>query len=121
MTNTPNRKQPKSDQALPLMDAADVQAAMREAVGARRFEEAIVALTLLGRDADAAKLGAALHRDEPKEFTAAIAAAVLLPALRARDADLVIACYQQFSPTQAADPVRRDALWHACWRSGRRP
>ena len=46
-----------------------------------------------------------------------MAAAVLLPALRARDADTVVACYQQFSPTQAADPVRRDALWHACWLS----
>ena len=49
---------------------------------AHRFEDAIVALTLLGRDGDAAKLGAALAQDEPAAFTAKVAAATLLPALR---------------------------------------
>ena len=72
-------------------------------------------IQVLGRDQDAAMLGAALHRDEPRQFTPAVAAAALLPAFRSRDVDTVIACYQQFSAEQAADPVRRDALWHACW------
>jgi hypothetical protein len=97
-----------------MADAVSVEEQMRRALSERKFEEAIVALTLLGRDADAAKVAAALGRDEPKALTGAVAAAALLPALRARDAGTVLACYRQFTPQQAADPVRRDALWHGC-------
>jgi hypothetical protein len=105
---------PRAETTLPIAETLSVEDQMRQALAAKKFEDAVVALTVLGRDGDAAKLGAALHRDEPKEFTPAVAAAVLMPALRARDAGTVLACYQQFSTEQAADPVRRDALWHAC-------
>ncbi len=108
---------PRTEEKVPLPSATDLDAAMRDAVASHQFEDAIVALTLLGRDADAAKLAAALHRDQPAAFTPAIAAAALLPAFRARDVDLVLACYAQFSAKDAADPARRDVLWHACWLS----
>src|SRR5262249_4409006 len=103
------------DEPLPLADASDLEAAMRAALSERKFADALLALTLLGRDEDADKLGVALRRDERKEFTPAVAAALLFPAFRARDVDTVVACYQQSSPQQAANPVRRDVLWHACW------
>jgi hypothetical protein len=88
---------------------------VREAVTARRFDEAIVSLTLLGRDADAAKLAGALSRDDLKAFTPKVAEVSVMPLYRAKDVPTLLKAYATMTREQGADPVRRDALWHACY------
>jgi hypothetical protein len=104
----------RTSDPLPLADARDLQAELAEAVSARRFAEAITALSLLGRDADAAKLSAAVARDQPGAFTVQVAHASVLPAFRAGDLPTIIAAMEKLSPEQATGP-QRDALWLAAW------
>lgn len=105
---------PRAAAPLPLGGATDVDEEMRAAMTAGDFAGAIARLVMLGRDADAARLAAALRRDQRTAFTSAVAAAALPAALRAKDPDLAVACFEQFSAAEAADPWRRDVLWHAC-------
>jgi hypothetical protein len=105
---------PKSELELPLKDASDTQALVAAAVGAREYAEAATLLTLSGRDKEAAQLAAAVRKDEPKAFDAALAAAAVLPAFRAGDLALVLACMDAIPPERATG-AQRDALWLAAW------
>lgn len=112
---TLGRAPPRAGSDLPLAGATDVQEEMRRATTEGRFEEAVSLLTVLGRDKDAARLAAALLRDDPAKFAPAVAAASILPLLRAHDAATLVRAYGMLPADLASDPVRRDALWHACY------
>jgi hypothetical protein len=105
---------PAANGELPLEAARDLSELLSEAMGARDFERAINLLAVLGRDQDAARVAAAVARDEPKAFTAPIAAAAVLPCFRAHDRATLVTAYLQLPADLAADGARRDALWHAC-------
>jgi hypothetical protein len=100
----------RTEEPLPLKNAVNVEDSLREALAARNFRDAIVALTILGRDADAARLAAALWRDEAALFTVDVARAAVLPAMRAGDMQTIVKAFGLFTKDEA-DPVRRDALW----------
>ena len=59
----------------------------------------------------------ALCRDDPKAFSPAVAAVSVLPLYRAKDVQTLLKAYGVMSREQAADPVRRDALWHGCYEA----
>lgn len=99
----------------PLQGAIDLEQAVRDAVTARDFPAALHALTILGRDEDAARLAIALMRDDPRAFTAPAAAAAIMPLHRTRRPRELLDAYLQLPGPIAADPVLRDALWHAAY------
>jgi hypothetical protein len=105
----------RSERPLPLQGAHDLTDLLREAVSQRRYEDAIATLTMLGRDGDAAKLAAALQRDDVKAFTPTVAAVSVLPLYRSKDVQTLLKAFGVMDRELAADPVRRDALWHACY------
>lgn len=99
---------------LPLSGVENVEDTLRSAAAGRRFEEVIVAMTLLGRDSDVGRLVGAVIRDDPGSFSARVAAAAVLPLFRSGDTDLIVKCFGTFAKDQADGPLR-DALWHACY------
>jgi hypothetical protein len=100
---------------LPLPGARDLKDELARALRDRRFDLALSAFAILGQDADAARLAAAILKDDPKSFTPQVAAAALLPLARARDARTFFKAYAALSAADAADPVYRDALWHIAY------
>jgi hypothetical protein len=106
---------PRTEATVPLAGAREMSEEARGAVGAKRFAEAIRLLTMLGRDADAAKLSAALLRDDPKSVDVKTAKEMVLPAARARDTWTLVRAFAILPTNEASDGVLRDALWHACY------
>ncbi|MCA9288452.1 MAG: hypothetical protein KDA05_07700 [Phycisphaerales bacterium] len=109
--------QARSEEALPLEGAVEVEQEARDALRERRYLDAIVALTLMGRDEAAARLGASLVASSPEAATPDVLHAALFPMYRAaRDADLQ-AAYSMLDDTRAADPQNRDLLWFSARRT----
>jgi hypothetical protein len=100
------------DVSLPLERAADLEEALRTALAGSRFDQALTALNLLGRDQQAARLAAALLREQPEAVTAGAADAALMPVFRMDDLETFVALYGRLSPGHASSGWRRDALWH---------
>lgn len=100
-----------------LPDAADLDQSMRDALSRGRFAEALALLATLGRDADAARLAAALLRDRPDALTPPAAHAALMPLFRTGDIETMLRLAARLGPDPASttidDPVALDALWHA--------
>ena len=89
---------------------------LRRHVEARQFSEALTALSLLGRDDQAARLASALVAERAEALTAEAADAALMPVFRQGSLDSFIAVYQRLTPEHAAVGWRRDALWHKSHR-----
>jgi len=104
---------------LPLEGATDLDELLRAAASERRYEDAIAVMTLLGRDADAAKLAAALIRDDPAAFSAKVAMVSVMPLYRAGDAASIVKAFGMFARDQADGPLK-DALWQACYTASPR-
>lgn len=114
----------RAEAALPLQGAVDLeetlrglQAKLKSGAAPEDYVQTIVTLTLLGRDEVAAKLAAAVLRENPHVFTAAVAAASILPLHRAHDKETLVRAYAVLPANLASDGPRRDALWHACYTS----
>jgi hypothetical protein len=99
---------------LPLDGATALDEQLRTQLDAKDFAGALRTLTILGRDKDAARLALAILTDDPKSFTPRVATESILPLTRAHDTAGLIKAYAQLTPNLAAEPVLRDALWHAC-------
>ncbi|MEZ6234422.1 MAG: hypothetical protein R3B68_09550 [Phycisphaerales bacterium] len=109
--------QTRSEDALPLDGAIEVEQEARDALRERRDRDAIVALTLMGRDDAAARLAASLVASSPEAATPEVLHAALFPLFRAgRDADLQ-AAYALLDDARAADPQNRDLLWFSTRRT----
>jgi hypothetical protein len=87
---------------------------------ARNFEQGVATLALLGRDADIARLIAALLREQPKDVTPALARVAALPCFRASASTLFLDVAaialgdSPAAPPDATSPLApiADALWH---------
>ena len=100
------------DEPLPLAGAEDLGETVRASLQEQRFADAARALVLSGRDADAARLGAALLKDRPAAIDGDLAS-TLVPALyRARDYETMLAMFRLVPEGHAALPALRDLLWH---------
>jgi hypothetical protein len=95
----------------------DLSEDVRDAVRKKDFELALRDLTVLGRDADAAKLVAALWRDDAASFTPPIARAAIMPLFRAHDPLTLARVFSKLPglADNAPDGALRDALWNACY------
>ncbi|MCE7974691.1 MAG: hypothetical protein DYG92_10290 [Leptolyngbya sp. PLA1] len=96
---------------LPLPDAVDADAGLREALTRSRFEEGLTTLLICGRDADAARLAEALLSQADAPIDAATARLCVLPLARAGRNDLVWRAYARCDRDSQRDPALRDVLW----------
>lgn len=99
--------------APPLPGARNLEETLKAALQAGNFTEAIRTLTLLGRDRDAARLAAAILKEQPSKATTDFAAAAVLPLCRAGMIDEMTRAYALLPVTAASDHALRDALWLA--------
>jgi hypothetical protein len=97
---------------IPLDGSATLDAELREAVQKREFERALRLMTLLARDQDAARLAAAILRDESATLSPEAALYSVLPAFRAQDLDLALSVHQRLSAKEAATTRVGDPLWN---------
>jgi hypothetical protein len=105
--------------ALPLEGAGAVEESMKAAAKEQRYAESAAALALLGRDADAAKLFAAVAREKPEALDGELARAVLFPLFRTGMDDEFLRAYAALPAELAADGAAVDALWHVGRRVAR--
>ncbi len=104
---------------LPLPGARNVEDELREALEREEFAGALAALSLLGRDSDAARLVRALLQERPAAVTPEVAAGAVLPVFRAGDGAgapdtaTLVALYSALPVDAASAPLLRDALWLA--------
>ncbi|MBL9001098.1 MAG: hypothetical protein JNK25_08175 [Phycisphaerae bacterium] len=97
--------------ALPIEGTTPVGADLRELLTAEKFVEGVREMTLLGRDADVARLAAALVDGKPEKMDSPLAAACILPAFRADNGPLVARLFARLNVDSQKDPILRDALW----------
>lgn len=110
---------PRATQELPLADPQSVEEAMRAAARELRYADAVAALALLGRDADAARLFAAIVREKPQTLDADLARAALFPLFRTAMDDEFLRAFAALPTDLAADGAAVDALWHVGRRVAR--
>ena len=101
----------KPDAPLPLEGTADIADEMRQALTAKEMAGAVRALVLLGRDADVARVIAAMVKETPEKITPAVAEAAAVALFRADRLDLLGAMARKADPKSPAIGAIRDALW----------
>lgn len=99
---------------LPLPDAKDADADLREALTANRFEEGLTILLICGRDSDAARLAEALLTRADATLTPGAARLCVGPLARAGRNDLVWRAFARCDRDAQRDPALRDVLWLTC-------
>lgn len=83
-----------------------------EAVKAEDFLRTVRVQVMLGQDAEAVRLAQAVLNDKEEAFDARLAQLASLPAFRARDKDLLVACVLRIDPTTLWTSGIGRALWH---------
>lgn len=112
MTLGPPAKRLEGEKAkLSLEGAEDIEAEFKSSAKAENFGVAIRLMTMLGEDAKAARLSAAIAGDQPEKFTPDVALASLFPLARSGKADVLAAAYAKLDEKTAADSYLKDALW----------
>lgn len=96
---------------LPLAFTQPVGEDLKTLLTDGKFEAGALALKLLGRDADLAKLAAGLLDAKPEEVSAAFAREAILPAFRAGDQSLVQRLFEKLPVESAKTGEYLDALW----------
>lgn len=97
------------DDATGLKDCKAVDATLRDDLTAGKYADALSALVLVGRDADAAKLAAKLRQDKPTEFKGAAAAAAVLPLFRTGQNREVLLAFALADDRDRRNDIIRDA------------
>jgi hypothetical protein len=105
------RPRPRSDAAPALDGTVPVEGELAAAAAERRFADAVRALVMLGRDAEASELAGAVRADDPASFDADLAEAVALAAFRAADSATLAACVSAMGRERAEASGAADALW----------
>lgn len=120
------RQPPRADGDLPLAGAIDVSEGVSALLKEKKYVEAVRALSLVGRDRDAARLLGALLRERPIEPTRELALAGISAAFAAGDFDTLLGAARVIlpeDPSRALKPERdaeadaevRDMIWHVLW------
>jgi hypothetical protein len=105
----------KRTEEAPFEGTTDVGEGLREMLTGGKYAEALNILTLEGRDPQAAQLAQSLIAAKPEAVTPEVAAASVLPLIRAGDNRGVLAAFGKLDGPGAQDPVLRDALWLATY------
>lgn len=100
------------DEPLPLEGTVDLDSELRSAVRGREFARAMRLMTLLARDTEAARLAAAILRDDEAAMTPDAAAYAVGPAFRAEDLDLLARVQQRMAAEEAKRSRAMDPLWN---------
>jgi hypothetical protein len=110
------------DRPLPLAGAVDIEATLADDLKQRRLAEALRTLSLLGRDADAARLLNAIAADQPDALTPDVAMAGALCLYRAPGAEdgalrlgLLVRLLSTVTDRMNGAPELRDVAWHAAF------
>ncbi|MDX9910584.1 MAG: hypothetical protein RBS39_01995 [Phycisphaerales bacterium] len=107
---------PRTDELPSLVGAIDVDERARAAVRAHEYASAIHDFALLGRDEDAARLFAALRKEQPEALTPDLAHAAAPSLFRAPGAsanDDLLFSLMTIARTDPLSPMERDLLWLA--------
>ena len=94
-----------------LEGLVDLDERVKARLGERDFAGVLHDLIVLGRDGDAARLAAALMRDQPESFTAEMARMVMPALQRARRFELMVDCYDRLDEAGRSDGIVLDTLW----------
>lgn len=98
---------------LQIQGAVDLDEHAKAMLKEGAFERALSALTLLGRDKDAARLAIALMQDKPEAFTPG-SALIAVPALfRAGEYVAMLDAYERLDASGRIDGLMQDLLWLA--------
>ncbi len=102
---------------LSLAGAADVQEELGAAVKAKRFDQALRDLSLLGRGGDAARLARAIINDEPAALTPDVALNAVMSVYLAGAPELETfkRVYAALGPEAERHPELKDLAWQALW------
>ncbi len=95
--------------------ASDVEEDLRRALKDERFDDAVGALVVLGRDADVRSLARALLAEKPGALSGAAGAAAVLALFRVGDHETLARVYARLDDDHARDGAPRDALWLAAY------
>jgi hypothetical protein len=96
-------------------DGVTVGADLRELLTAGKYTEAVEALTLLGKDTEAAQLATTLLKEKPSDITPKLAAYAVQACMRNGDNKGVVRMFQKLGPELSKDRVLRDVLWLASY------
>lgn len=105
----------RSSDALPLENATSVDAQLREDLKADKYEDALRALVLAGRETDLARLAGPLLRDKADKLTPAAAELLVLPLFRQQRADDLVSAYALMDKPRMSKLALQDALWHTAY------
>lgn len=100
---------------LPLEGAQALDASLREDLKAEKYDEALRALVLAGRDTDLARLAAPMLRDKADKLTPAAAELMVLPLFRQQRADDLISAFSLLDKPRMQRLALQDALWHTAY------
>jgi len=103
-----NRPKPV-DRSLALAGTVAVGDSLREDLTAGNYADAIDTLVLLGRDADAAKLGIKIRDEKPDAFRGGVAARTILPLFRQGQNREVLLAFALADLKDRRNPALRDA------------
>jgi hypothetical protein len=90
---------------------SDLDNELKSALGERDFSAAARALTMLGRDRDAARLASAILDDPDATITPEHAAASIPALFRDRRFEQVLTAYANLTEEQRQDPMLGDCFW----------
>mgnify|MGYP005846417369 CR=1 FL=1 len=101
----------RTDDGAPLDGVEDLAETTRRAASETDYEALVRSLWLSGRDADAARLAAALLAEQRGAVTPGFARCALFSVFRAGADSVFLDLYARLTPDDAADGAARDALW----------
>ena len=94
-------------------ELTDLDGSLKDALAERDLARSVGILTLLGRDADAARLAIAALDDEDTLFSPELAAAAIPALFRQSKHDRVVDAYARLDEDDRADPLLGDCFWYA--------
>ena len=108
---TLTRTGPDSESELPLEGVEPLDASMSAALKSGDYPDAVRQLVMLGRTADAVRLGNALTKDDTKVVDPETAAELAPAAFHEGAFDLLIACASRLPPKRCQERGVTDLLW----------
>ncbi len=100
---------------LPLENTQAVDANLRDDLKGEKYEDALRALVLAGRDTDLARLAGPMLRDKADKLTPAAAELLILPLFRQQRADDLVAAFHLLDKPRLNRLALQDALWHTAY------
>lgn len=110
---TPGPAVRRTTDPLPFEGAVAVDEGLRELLQQDKWEQGVLALKLLGRDADIAKIAQTLLENKPQSLTPPLLREGILAAFRSGRSQLVFTLFAKWTPGMPHDGHALDAVWLA--------